>query len=105
MADKCRGDWSLITCLKNLRTPLFAPAPLRISLITLVSIKYTRHSASILNPLEISVLPDVRHACQHFRQAALFWAAKRLSKNFAMFGFGAPTVSGGAVAQALDQRF
>jgi hypothetical protein len=88
-----------------LRTLLFAPTPSRILLITLISIEYTRRSAGVLNPFEISVLSDVGHAFQHFRQAAFLGAAKRLRKNFSMLGFGASTIRSRSFAQALNQRF
>jgi hypothetical protein len=71
----------------------------------LVLIKYTRRFASVLNPFEISILSDVGHALQSFGEASLPGPAKRLLKNFPMLCFGAPTVSGGAFAQALNQRF
>jgi len=42
-------------------TPLFAPSPLRASLMTFVSIKYIAGLFIALDPLEIGVEADRRH--------------------------------------------
>jgi hypothetical protein len=48
----------------------FAFAFLRASLITLVSIKYTRRFPFGLDALEIGICADVGHRSQHFAQTA-----------------------------------
>ncbi|CAM2175432.1 hypothetical protein BLAT2472_30295 [Burkholderia latens] len=76
--------------------------PFLISLMTFVSIKNTPALAGILNTLKIRVFSDIRHAHQHLRKCPSLGPAKRIGQNGPMFGLGAPAVSCGLLAQALN---
>ncbi|CAG9251651.1 hypothetical protein PCAR4_30059 [Paraburkholderia caribensis] len=92
---------------KKACTPGLARLLLRISLITLVSIKYTRSPAivsCVVAALEIGVIADVGHAHQPLREAELFGLKKRLRQDFPMLCFDAAPVSRGLFTQVLHQR-
>ncbi|CAG9227585.1 hypothetical protein PSAB6_470113 [Paraburkholderia sabiae] len=80
---------------------------LRISLITLVSIKYTRSLAyvsCVIAALEVDVFADVGHAHQPLRETEFFGLKERLRQDFPMLCFDAAPVSRGLLAQTLHQR-
>src|SRR5208337_940868 len=65
--DKYRGIASLLAVEKNPRTPRFAFSPLRISLMTSVSTRYTSTSAIVLLASEVAVLAHVRDCRKNIR--------------------------------------
>jgi hypothetical protein len=86
-------------------TPGFALSFLRASLITFVSIKYTRRLSSSAPPLEVRVKAYFRHGCQDLRETAPVRLNKRSGQNRSMFSLCTATMFSGASFESPDNGF
>jgi len=76
---------------------------LRASLITFVSIKYTRDLASAFDTLEIAIVADIGHGGQYRGERSSTRPSQRSCQDFAMFGFGAAAMRNRPSLERLDE--
>src|SRR5688500_1826651 len=88
ITDKNTGTSSVVIRLKKSLTPELARAPFRLSLITLVSIKYTT-GLFVFLAVEVLVATDIRHRSKHLTERFASGTGKRRFQNRAVLGFGA----------------
>ncbi|MBB1636369.1 hypothetical protein A9975_36715 [Cupriavidus sp. UME77] len=60
-----------------------------------------RGPARLIDALEIAVLADIWHACQHLGKALAPGRVQRPRKNFTVLGLSATTVCGSLLTQPL----
>jgi hypothetical protein len=73
------------------------------SLMTLVSTKYMIFSGSVLDALEVLVLPHMRHGGEDFRKAFLPGCQDQyLFKDGTVFGLSTPPMSCGSLPECLN---
>src|SRR5580693_3123036 len=102
MAERNTGSPEAATVSKKATTPRSALARFRISLTTLVSIKYIRGTLGRVDPLEIRVDTDVRHRGQYLGEGPPARARERGREDCAMFRFGAAAVGSSALLERSD---
>src|SRR5450631_1335746 len=90
--------------LKKAITPGFAFSFLRNSLMTSVSIRYTRRLGRILEAREVRIVPDVRDRCERFRQVSLAWPPQCACQDLPMLGFGTAAMFRRTMLERSHQR-
>jgi len=72
------------------------------SLMTLVSTKYMVFFVLVLEPLEVLILPYIRHGGQDFGKTLLGRQEQRFFKKSTVFGLSTPPMSGRTLLERVD---
>src|SRR5208283_5339706 len=103
MADRYKSVASRLALAKNSRTAGLALSPLRSSLTTSVSRRYTSAAAFELLTTEVAVLANIRDRREHVGQVPPARSVQGGLQNFPVLLLGAAVAPGGPQFQGLDE--
>src|SRR5208282_5891068 len=103
MAERYRSVASRLALAKNSRTPGLAFSPLRISLTTSVSRRYTSAPVIALLTTEVAVLANIRNRREYVGQVPPARPVQGGLQNLPVLLFSAAVAFGGPLFQGLDE--